>query len=191
MIKPITQTLNRQLNITDSTNPCLTINHSTVQLIKTITPGYRDFDVRDIDLWVIYRRNPRKRMVSDPVHLYEIPYLVEEWNSEYGPAQYNAYPRGSRRRRKAYFVELEQDTNNLLIRELVTGKTYYKFNQHGDVVYFYNTDYSLKGRLSLKRRANHWLNKFFYKQAGEYHYDLGVIDSYEYTRVRRYHHDDN
>lgn len=192
MIKPITQTLNRQLNITDSTNPCLTINHSTVQLIKTITPGYRDFDVRDIDLWVIYRRNPRKRMVSDPVHLYEIPYLVEEWNSEYGPAQYNAFPRGSRRRRKAYFVELEQDTCDLLIKELVTGKVYYRFTPHGELVDWVLLDHNIrKARQMHRNRVRYWRNKYFYLHNGEYTYDLGVIDDNTYIRVRRYHHDDN
>lgn len=191
MITPITQRLNRQLTITDSTNPCLTINHSTVQLIKTITPGYYDFDVCDIDLWIVYRRKPAKRMLAEPVHLYEIPHLVEEWNAEYGPAQYNAFPRGSRKRRKAYYTELDYNTNDLLIKELVTGKVYYRFNQHGELVDYVLLDLNFrKARRMHCNRVRYWRNKYFYKQDGEYHYDLLGIDSNTYSRVRRYHHDD-
>ena len=96
--------------LSNSTNPWLQVNKSGVQLIHTLTPGYIDTPVENIALWVLYNRKTHIRLTRHPVTLAEIPAMLREAETTYGPAEYNAYPRKSHKQHQHYYCRIAYNT---------------------------------------------------------------------------------
>lgn len=122
--------------LTNSTNPSIVIDGSICQLIKTITSGYFDKPIGEIPYWLIYRRpdanNTSCKMTKHPVSLHEIPYLLAEWNDNYGPATYNAFPRGTIKSR--HHTYCKHEAHRLEIRSR-SGKLLALFDETGNLLY--------------------------------------------------------
>ena len=170
------------VKLTTSDNPTITINRSYVQLVKNIVPKYRTFSVNEVPLWSIYSRK-HKRMTDRPVALADIPQLIVEWNAQYGPDTYNAYPRGSLRLNRRYYCrvaygQLEVYTANDDVLQYV-----YSLD---DARVLYLDDKSHRSRV----RACDLRRQYFQREHGEMHLNLYQVDRCSRQNVlRRMSHD--
>jgi len=169
------------VRLTTSDNPTITIDGSYVQLVKNIVNKYRTYSVDEVPLWCIYRRHKSKRMTSCPVALVDIPALIVEWNDKYGPAFYNAYPRGNTCKHYNHYYATCTCEGEIQVCKLGDKQPLVVYNSYGDCIW-------LRGKRYLPV-ARYIRRRLFSKHRGELCINLDVLDSMLYTRVRRLYHD--
>ena len=168
------------VKLTTSDNPTITVNRSYVQLVKNIVPKYRTCSVDEVPSWSIYSRK-HKRMTSRPVALSDIPQLIVEWNDQYGPDTYNAYPRGNTRKPYHHYYATCTYEGEGQVGRLSDKKPLVIYNNCGERIWLRSKRY-----LPVASYIRH---RLFSKQHGEVFLNLDVLDSMLYNRVRRLYHD--